>query len=586
MNVSKILIRLDQLFDYIPVASSITNLVDLLAKGILTAFVSKETISKNRYFTHLDQKNAGRCAVLLFPGIGNVPVWIGHFAPTVQKSAPSKSSVDNSPSAPSPADLALAKLKEKGKEGIREIDPKLLANENFMLNAIRIDVALVSSAAEILQRSEEFQLKAIYINPDVVNYAFPGFKTNQELILKSITPLCKVFKHIDESLKKDRAFVLKALSINALVLEYLPDDLRNDKEIVVKALKSAWSHRLDVTLVAPFVGDILRANEDFVLEQIKNFYYKHIALACDKLMKDPQFIKKAVEACGLVLQQLEENYRGNREIVTAAVKQNCTALRFVGAPLDKDVDFQKELIGQFPEAFGYSCLCNKREYALEMILKDPKAFLEVDNSLRKDESFILDAVAVNHAILKHLDPDLLKNKAFMLKVVAINGLALQYVKDYVLRGDKELNAAAIAQNSAAIAFASDSYSSNREGMLALVKQDGMLLQHGRYGIRDNKEIVLAAGIQNPKALQFADQAVLKDWETMLTLITAQPETYKYTPLKDNRSFVQCAMLLNPLILEHASPEQQNDAELVKIALQKNAEAMKFASKELQAKFAS
>lgn len=74
-NVSA-LVRLDVMLDYVPVASTVTNLVDLFQKVLVLPFMDKDYVDSSHYFTHLNEKSFARCVLLLVPVIGNLMVMI------------------------------------------------------------------------------------------------------------------------------------------------------------------------------------------------------------------------------------------------------------------------------------------------------------------------------------------------------------------------------------------------------------------------------------------------------------------------------------------------------------------------------
>lgn len=67
-------IEKDERNDRIPLVSSVTNIVDLVAKVNLPK--NPAEISKDYYVTYLSQKSVLRCVVLLVPFIGNLVVKI------------------------------------------------------------------------------------------------------------------------------------------------------------------------------------------------------------------------------------------------------------------------------------------------------------------------------------------------------------------------------------------------------------------------------------------------------------------------------------------------------------------------------
>ncbi len=69
-------VNADKISAYIPIASTITNLVDLFLKCVVLPRMNKEDIAKNHYYTHLKEKSFIRCITLLIPVLGNIVIGI------------------------------------------------------------------------------------------------------------------------------------------------------------------------------------------------------------------------------------------------------------------------------------------------------------------------------------------------------------------------------------------------------------------------------------------------------------------------------------------------------------------------------
>lgn len=65
--------ELDHILDYVPVISTVSNLIDITAKLVL-GNLSNEPIDSFPYFAHLSEKSYLRCVTLLIPIVGNIIV--------------------------------------------------------------------------------------------------------------------------------------------------------------------------------------------------------------------------------------------------------------------------------------------------------------------------------------------------------------------------------------------------------------------------------------------------------------------------------------------------------------------------------
>ena len=79
-NVSNLLVKADCFCDYIPLVSSVTNLVDIFQKCVVIPFLNKATIDSNPYYTHINKKSFNRCLLLVIPIFGSILIGIYDFS--------------------------------------------------------------------------------------------------------------------------------------------------------------------------------------------------------------------------------------------------------------------------------------------------------------------------------------------------------------------------------------------------------------------------------------------------------------------------------------------------------------------------
>lgn len=66
--ISETAIAADNVLDWIPIASTFTNGVDILEKMVIDCTTDPSSI-KNRYFAHINNKSYGECFLLMIPGV-------------------------------------------------------------------------------------------------------------------------------------------------------------------------------------------------------------------------------------------------------------------------------------------------------------------------------------------------------------------------------------------------------------------------------------------------------------------------------------------------------------------------------------
>ncbi|MDR3623696.1 MAG: hypothetical protein P4L16_00980 [Chlamydiales bacterium] len=88
ISFSRTLIITDQVTDYIPIVSTITNLVDLFIKYVILPLLNKATITNNHYFTYINNKDDRRCLISGIPFFGNISVGIYDLSFTSENNEP------------------------------------------------------------------------------------------------------------------------------------------------------------------------------------------------------------------------------------------------------------------------------------------------------------------------------------------------------------------------------------------------------------------------------------------------------------------------------------------------------------------
>src|SRR4051812_42583375 len=79
-SIGNSLVKIDNICDYIPVASTVNNLINLFQKCVVLPLTERASIANSHYYTHLQQKSFLRCIFLLIPVLGNIIIGIYDFA--------------------------------------------------------------------------------------------------------------------------------------------------------------------------------------------------------------------------------------------------------------------------------------------------------------------------------------------------------------------------------------------------------------------------------------------------------------------------------------------------------------------------
>eukprot|EP00928_Gymnodinium_smaydae_P050331 TRINITY_DN3389_c0_g1_i3.p1 TRINITY_DN3389_c0_g1~~TRINITY_DN3389_c0_g1_i3.p1 ORF type:complete len:445 (-),score=64.77 TRINITY_DN3389_c0_g1_i3:298-1632(-) len=213
------------------------------------------------------------------------------------------------------------------------------------------------------------------------------------------------------------------------------------------------------------------------------------------------------------------------------------------------------------------------EVVLKAVGVDGRVIQFASARLKADRLVALRAVQRSWHALEHVSSLLRSDKAFVLEAVAVHGMSLQFV-DEKLSGDADVVKAALLENTDSFRFAdphlkNDPYllrmiqivknpydtshhaNLDRQVVLAIVRRDGLLLQHMPDAWQDNFEIVKAAMEQNELALQYASSRLRSEKAIVLPAIQRNAETYQHVQeaLQNNVDFAVHALSSNLFVLK-------------------------------------
>lgn len=469
--LNKSLIVIDQLCDYIPFVSIISNSIDLLARNIILNKMSQATISAYPYFKHIQDKSSYRCITSMIPVIGNICLI---FFDIIIK--PLCLATETLPFfACDDKDFVLAALNNDS-YALRNASERLQDDKEVIFAALKRSGNNLRFASYRLQDDKEVVLAAVNNHYYHTDYAIAKFKDDKHFFLAAITtnssifpcstsklwddetyvlgalkydkhdPSRSLFRFASERVKYDRNIVLAAVKIKGQSLQYTSDELRNDKEIALTAVKQ---NSKALNFISPNLWD----DENFVFGVLK---YDD---------SDPSTS---------LLNNASDKVKGNKDVVLKAVKIKGQSLQYASDELRNDP-----------------------EIALAAVIQNGLAFEYAGKNLKSDFDFVFDAIkkSTHASILNFSCDEIKKNKEMILQVVKENGQALKFV-DKSLQDDKEI-------------------------ALAAVKQDAFALSFVSARLKNDKNVLSQAILQNPKILKEHCLYLNINWEEALDHLTTE-----------------------------------------------------------------
>ena len=176
------------------------------------------------------------------------------------------------------------------------------------------------------------------------------------------------------------------------------------------------------------------------------------------------------------------------------------------------------------------------------------------------------------------------DREVVLASVKQHGIAL-YGACAALKADREVVMAAVKQDGRALYDASAELKADRKVVLAAVQQDGHALYSACSKLKADFKVVMAAVKQDGRALEYASADLKADSEVVLAAVQQDAKALNYMLLGTRdleREIVLAAVQKDGHALKYCSAEMQADREVVIAAVHQNYHVLERASAKLKA----
>lgn len=400
------------------------------------------------------------------------------------------------------------------------------------------------------------------------------------------------FLYASDELKHNKDFVLKALAKSVQVFEYLPDGLKGDPDIL---------------------RSISQENLSFVAMNLMEYS-----------LTDKDLVSELVQKDGMILRAASMDIRADKNIVLMALKTGTNnepshLLEYVSAELRGDKEVALEAVGNDEKDFlnVSEGLKDDKDVVIKVVSHDESGnVLQYASSrMRSDREVVSAAIKRNGKSIRWASEGLKGDKRLVLEAINENPEAFGFVPDE-LRGDKEVALRAVERNGWAIQIVSDELKKDRELALAAVKQQGSVLRCLPREMRDDKDVVMQAimDVDEPMlnySFQFASVRLRRDLDVLFSAMSHNIWSMQYVPkkslsdktfmlsvlekypyqavrsmgdsLKSDKDFMLIAVQKDSEALNYASEPLKNDMELVLAAVRHDGNSLQFASREIREK---
>ena len=413
---------------------------------------------------------------------------------------------------------------------------------------------------------------------------------------------------LDQSFRSEKLSALYSrIQINSLALHFIPTIpqlsllLRDEEELLLESFRN---------MEKPYIPKEKRDDLNFMRRAVRvnpKIYAKY-----EILQKDKEATLDAVGLDGMLLQSAP-HFSADFDVVFKAFVQNPSSRQYVSWTVNSLLTATQEF-----KDWDMKLIRNRTEFTEDFknnlypqIRKCPS---EIDNyingyeskmlkqSINEDSEIMMECTRIHPSIFKLAHQSLRSNKELVLEALNINGLLLGYV-DESLSNDLDTIRAALSQNiyatnsiredlkttdlllefPGAIGFFNDSFRSNRDIMMKVVRRDGKLLKHADNNLKLDRELVLEAVKQSGMSIQYADPTLLKDREIALFAVSQNGYSINYFQkiFSNDRQIIEKAIEADGLHLRFGSVALRKDRQIVLKAVSKNGYALRYAASEFQ-----
>ena len=276
--------------------------------------------------------------------------------------------------------------------------PLALDDTRVGLAAVQLNGRNLQYLSDRLRADKSIIDAALKQTPYAVQYVSPKLMADRDFVEGLIRAGNETaFKHASEDLRNDKDMALLAVSKKHFAYAYIGDSLKQDKDVAIAALQSGYYRDGNFSSPGGWIAKELMADPEIAHYAIEtdtfNFTYLPEAMQHDKEMA-----LKTVELYGHALRLMPDEFKADKDVVMAAVKQRPSDGRIVGeadSALRADKDFMMQVIQVSPNSFKQATkeLRADKEFAVEACkLSNGAMYLYIDESLYQDVDVAVAAI--------------------------------------------------------------------------------------------------------------------------------------------------------------------------------------------------
>jgi len=242
---------------------------------------------------------------------------------------------------------------QEHRQALRFAAPPLKAEASVVRAAVRHSGRSLGFAAEALQDSAELALLAVQQSGWALELVSERLQDDLSVVLAAVQQTGSALEFAGPTARADRAVVLEAVRGDGMCLLQAAPELVCDPELAIAAVQEDWE-------VIKFLPLEMRADRRVALAAVKSHhpraakyeYGEALEHVAPSLRSDRAFCLEAVKAIGRAFPFLPLEFRGDRELALAAVRQDGTAIASMSPDL-QDLKIATAAVRQNPQAICY-----------------------------------------------------------------------------------------------------------------------------------------------------------------------------------------------------------------------------------------
>jgi hypothetical protein len=434
-----------------------------------------------------------------------------------------------------------------------------------------------------LMRSKQFILHALSEGCNGLYQQLSGELLRDEDVIRAAPTRDIQLRLCPPHLKKDRNFVLSVIKYNGNQLQYADKVLKADKELVLIAAsnskylmqaESKWRDDYDVVLTSivnnhgallEFASDRLRDNETIAQFAIQKnasaFKFASIRL---RYNVELALIAKDLQFC-------PEELRRNKNLAILSIRDRAIQFEYCSTELQNDEDAVHtaatnpfDTLLHVPNKFK-----NNPDIVCQATYQQPNLFEFASEEMKRNRCIVLYLISNQcEEIYDKIPDELFSDKDFVLKAIRFTNNIYSYIKDNVLKNDREIILAASDYKPDSFKDYFKQYSDDNELYLVAVKKDATVLRYASTKVQSDKDVILAA-LDAPNNQEIDVELInqydeLRDDPDIYRLVVTLKgvDAYRSELLLNDKQFVLSVLSNNNSVYEMLSQELQNDVDVL------------------------